>query len=126
MAGGIAGGIEICITYPTEYVKTQLQLDEKAKPPKYNGMMDCAKQQVRLGCPLKNFTLVKTAEWRALDQNVLDEVGFFDKIFWRKSSVYKDFFAFLLATKFETFNQILYGCAHIRFKTFFQFSSWTT
>lgn len=29
VAGGITGGIEICITFPTEYVKTQLQLDEK-------------------------------------------------------------------------------------------------
>ena len=29
IAGGITGGIEICITYPTEYIKTQLQLDEK-------------------------------------------------------------------------------------------------
>ena len=29
VAGGITGGIEICITYPTEYIKTQLQLDEK-------------------------------------------------------------------------------------------------
>lgn len=29
IAGGITGGIEICITYPTEFVKTQLQLDEK-------------------------------------------------------------------------------------------------
>lgn len=29
VAGGITGGIEICITYPTEFVKTQLQLDEK-------------------------------------------------------------------------------------------------
>ncbi|KAI4816278.1 hypothetical protein KUCAC02_008610 [Chaenocephalus aceratus] len=38
MAGGIAGGIEICITFPTEYVKTQLQLDEKANPPKYRGI----------------------------------------------------------------------------------------
>lgn len=31
IAGGITGGIEICITYPTEYVKTQLQLDEKGE-----------------------------------------------------------------------------------------------
>ena len=31
IAGGITGGIEICITYPTEYVKTQLQLDEKVR-----------------------------------------------------------------------------------------------
>ena len=31
IAGGITGGIEICITYPTEYIKTQLQLDEKVR-----------------------------------------------------------------------------------------------
>lgn len=31
VAGGITGGIEICITFPTEYIKTQLQLDEKGK-----------------------------------------------------------------------------------------------
>lgn len=37
-AGGIAGGIEICITFPTEYVKTQLQLDERANPPRYRGI----------------------------------------------------------------------------------------
>jgi len=47
LAGGIAGGIEICITYPTEYTKTQLQLDEKANPRKYNGMIDCGKQTVQ-------------------------------------------------------------------------------
>uniref|UniRef100_A0AAQ4P406 Uncharacterized protein n=1 Tax=Gasterosteus aculeatus aculeatus TaxID=481459 RepID=A0AAQ4P406_GASAC len=46
LAGGIAGGIEICITFPTEYVKTQLQLDEKANPPKYKGIADCVKQTV--------------------------------------------------------------------------------
>jgi len=28
LAGGITGGIEICITYPTEFVKTQCQLNE--------------------------------------------------------------------------------------------------
>lgn len=41
ISGGIAGGIEICITFPTEYVKTQLQLDEKANPPKYKGIGEC-------------------------------------------------------------------------------------
>uniref|UniRef100_A0A674CPM5 Solute carrier family 25 member 1 n=1 Tax=Salmo trutta TaxID=8032 RepID=A0A674CPM5_SALTR len=46
-ASGIAGGIEICITFPTEYVKTQLQLDEKANPPKYRGIGDCVKQTVQ-------------------------------------------------------------------------------
>merc|ERR1719309_84194 len=44
IAGGITGGIEICITYPTEYIKTQLQLDEKVG--KYKGIVDCAKQTV--------------------------------------------------------------------------------
>uniref|UniRef100_A0A8C4QB09 Slc25a1 solute carrier family 25 member 1b n=1 Tax=Eptatretus burgeri TaxID=7764 RepID=A0A8C4QB09_EPTBU len=47
LAGGIAGGIEICITFPTEYVKTQLQLDEKANPPRYRGIVDCVKVTVR-------------------------------------------------------------------------------
>ncbi|XP_051965182.1 tricarboxylate transport protein B, mitochondrial-like [Xyrauchen texanus] len=47
LAGGIAGGIEICITFPTEYVKTQLQLDEKANPPRYRGITDCVSQTVR-------------------------------------------------------------------------------
>ena len=45
IAGGITGGIEICITYPTEYVKTQLQLDEKVG--KYKGIWDCTKQTVK-------------------------------------------------------------------------------
>ena len=38
VAGGITGGIEICITYPTEYIKTQLQLDEKV--PVYDVSVD--------------------------------------------------------------------------------------
>ncbi|KAF0038377.1 hypothetical protein F2P81_008861 [Scophthalmus maximus] len=44
---GIAGGIEICITFPTEYVKTQLQLDERANPPRYRGIGDCVKLTVQ-------------------------------------------------------------------------------
>lgn len=50
VAGGITGGLEICITYPTEYVKTQLQLDEKGGiggAKKYNGIMDCVKKTVK-------------------------------------------------------------------------------
>lgn len=50
VAGGITGGIEICITYPTEYVKTQLQLDEKtskAGAKQYDGIVDCVKKTVR-------------------------------------------------------------------------------
>lgn len=46
VAGGITGGIEICITYPTEYVKTQLQLDEKGANKRYNGIVDCVKKTV--------------------------------------------------------------------------------
>ncbi|XP_055705855.1 putative tricarboxylate transport protein, mitochondrial [Phlebotomus papatasi] len=47
VAGGITGGIEICITFPTEYVKTQLQLDEKGALKKYNGIWDCVQKTVR-------------------------------------------------------------------------------
>lgn len=47
VAGGITGGIEICITYPTEYVKTQLQLDEKGAAKKYTGIGDCVKKTVK-------------------------------------------------------------------------------
>lgn len=51
IAGGITGGIEICITYPTEYVKTQLQLDEKSSTPgsakQYTGIGDCVKKTVK-------------------------------------------------------------------------------
>jgi len=48
-SGGITGGIEICITYPTEYVKTQLQLDEKAgtAAKQYTGIWDCVKKTVQ-------------------------------------------------------------------------------
>lgn len=41
IVGGIAGGIEICITFPTEYVKTQLQLAENVQPPRYTGILVC-------------------------------------------------------------------------------------
>lgn len=47
IAGGITGGIEICITFPTEYVKTQLQLDERSAKPRYTGIADVVKQTVR-------------------------------------------------------------------------------
>lgn len=47
IAGGITGGIEICITFPTEYVKTQLQLDEKGGQKQYNGIFDCVKKTVK-------------------------------------------------------------------------------
>lgn len=48
ITGGITGGIEICITFPTEYVKTQLQLDERSTKPRYTGIVDVVKQTVKL------------------------------------------------------------------------------
>ena len=47
IAGGITGGIEICITFPTEYVKTQLQLDERSAKPRYTGIGDVVRQTTR-------------------------------------------------------------------------------
>jgi solute carrier family 25 citrate transporter 1 len=48
IAGGISGGLEIIITYPTEYVKTQLQLSEKTKGPHaFTGPIDVVKKTVR-------------------------------------------------------------------------------
>ncbi|GAA54776.1 tricarboxylate transport protein mitochondrial [Clonorchis sinensis] len=45
---GLTGAIEICITFPTEYVKTQLQLDERMGAAKrYSGPIDCVRQTVR-------------------------------------------------------------------------------
>jgi solute carrier family 25 citrate transporter 1 len=42
LAGGLAGGIEISITFPFEYVKTQLQLDSRYKSP-----IDCVRITVK-------------------------------------------------------------------------------
>lgn len=47
LAGGISGGIEILITFPTEYVKTQLQLDERSKTPRFKGPLNCVAVTVR-------------------------------------------------------------------------------
>lgn len=45
LAGAITGGIEALIMYPTEYVKTHLQLQDKANP-RYRGVVDCYRQTV--------------------------------------------------------------------------------
>lgn len=48
IAGGITGGIEICITFPTEYVKTQLQLDERSGVARrYTGPVNCVHLTVK-------------------------------------------------------------------------------
>ncbi|XP_065176837.1 tricarboxylate transport protein, mitochondrial-like [Sycon ciliatum] len=46
LAGGIAGGIEIMITFPTEYVKTQLQIDQKEGTRLYKGSIDCVRKTI--------------------------------------------------------------------------------
>ncbi|PRP77232.1 hypothetical protein PROFUN_15126 [Planoprotostelium fungivorum] len=46
LAGGIAGAIEATVMFPTEYIKTQLQLQNKSQP-KYTGMFNCATVTVR-------------------------------------------------------------------------------
>jgi len=46
LAGGIAGAIEASIMFPTEYIKTQLQLQNRAKP-KYTGLWNCAVTTVK-------------------------------------------------------------------------------
>ncbi|CAM9366730.1 unnamed protein product [Ectocarpus fasciculatus] len=48
LSGGIAGGLEICLTFPFEYVKVQLQLQEKGKgTPRFKGPLHCATQTLR-------------------------------------------------------------------------------
>ena len=55
IAGGITGGVEALVTFPTEYVKTQLQLDggggggnrRAGTVKRYSGIIDCIKQTVR-------------------------------------------------------------------------------
>lgn len=43
--GFLTGGTQAALTYPTEFVKTQLQLQSKANP-EFNGMLDCAKKTI--------------------------------------------------------------------------------
>lgn len=53
LAGGVAGGVEVAIMYPTEFVKTQLQLAERAAAsgvggrPEFKGPLDCARRIAR-------------------------------------------------------------------------------
>merc|ERR550525_1100642 len=49
--GFTTGFIEAVICYPTEFVKTQLQLQSKVNP-QYNGIMDCAMKNIKTNGPL--------------------------------------------------------------------------
>merc|ERR1719432_329750 len=44
--GFLTGGSQAAITYPTEFVKTQLQLQSKTNP-EFNGIIDCFKKTVK-------------------------------------------------------------------------------
>ncbi|XP_022202699.2 putative tricarboxylate transport protein, mitochondrial [Nilaparvata lugens] len=49
IAGGLTGATEIIITYPTEFIKTQLQLDETlrgVRRKQYTGMLDCVRKTI--------------------------------------------------------------------------------
>lgn len=43
--GFLTGGTQAAITYPVEFVKTQLQLQSKSNP-EFNGIMDCARKTI--------------------------------------------------------------------------------
>jgi len=43
--GFVTGGTMVVMSYPLEYMKTQMQLQSKTAP-EYNGMVDCAKKTV--------------------------------------------------------------------------------
>lgn len=45
IAGSIAGGVECLINWPSEVIKTELQMQSKTKPI-YNGYVDCMKKKV--------------------------------------------------------------------------------
>ncbi|CAM9203956.1 unnamed protein product [Ascophyllum nodosum] len=52
ISGGITGCIEICATFPFEYVKVQLQLQEEGnRGRRYKGPLDCAVHTVRQNGP---------------------------------------------------------------------------
>jgi len=49
LSGGISGALAICVTYPTEYLKTQMQLYEERSR---RGMFNCAADTVKRYGPL--------------------------------------------------------------------------
>jgi len=49
--GALTGFIEAIICYPTEFVKTQLQLQSTSNP-EYKGMVDCATKTIKKGGPM--------------------------------------------------------------------------
>eukprot|EP00929_Paragymnodinium_shiwhaense_P058752 TRINITY_DN2943_c0_g1_i3.p1 TRINITY_DN2943_c0_g1~~TRINITY_DN2943_c0_g1_i3.p1 ORF type:complete len:321 (+),score=82.86 TRINITY_DN2943_c0_g1_i3:90-965(+) len=85
--GTLTGFIEAIICYPTEFVKTQLQLQSKTNP-EYAGMLDCARKTVQKNGPVGLYRgclpLVvgssgkQAARWSgytAVSKNFMDEKG---------------------------------------------------
>lgn len=44
VAGGLAGAVDILVTYPTDFIKTRIQMDKHNK--NYFGTMDCIKKTI--------------------------------------------------------------------------------
>lgn len=51
LKGFLTGGIEAIICYPTEFIKTQLQLQSKTNP-QYSGILDCGVKTVKSHGPM--------------------------------------------------------------------------
>ncbi|GAB5035288.1 tricarboxylate transport mitochondrial [Nannochloropsis oceanica] len=51
LAGGLAGWIEICITFPCEFTKTQCQLKQHYQLKKFTGPLDCVRYTLRTKGP---------------------------------------------------------------------------
>jgi len=52
LAGGLTGAFEVFVTYPTDYVKTLLQLQNRTATKAYRGSLHCAYETVRKHGPL--------------------------------------------------------------------------
>lgn len=46
VVGGIAGALDVLITYPSDFIKTQMLIDKK-KNQKYLSSIDCLKKTVK-------------------------------------------------------------------------------
>lgn len=48
VGGALTGSMEICMSYPMKYIKTQLQLENRrGADRKYTGMVDCVRKTVQ-------------------------------------------------------------------------------
>ena len=93
--GGITGGIEICITFPTEYVKTQLQLDEKlGQSKRYLGPVDCVKVTVKEHGIRGLYRGLSVLLYGSIPKSAFRYVIFFDYYFSKRNAVKMHYFFF--------------------------------